>query len=484
MPDITDLEKVPPQNLEAEMSLLGSILLDKEAMFKIADVIDAEDFYKNAHVTIFETIIELYNKNEPIDLLTLGNRLEEKEKLENIGGRSYLVNLSNAVPTASHIEQYAKIVRRKATLRKLLKAASEITRLGYKEEAEDVEGVLDEAQQQLYGVTQKHLKQTFTPLRTVLSEAFERIDELHKEKGKLRGLPTGFNKLDNLLAGLQKSDLVVLAARPSVGKTSLALDIARHVGVKEKVPVGLFSLEMSKEQLVDRLLCSEAKVDLWKMRTGNLSDRPDSNDFPRIGHAMGVLSEAPIYIDDSAGNNIMQIRTKARRLQAEHGLGLLIIDYLQLMESHRSRNSDNRVQEVAEITRNLKGIARELNVPVLALSQLSRAVEQTKPAIPKLSHLRESGSIEQDADVVMFIYRKAADRGYRLDDIPPDERNIAEIHIAKHRNGPTGQVKLFFEEQHASFRSLDTQYTPPATKTKTPPKTPEPAPAEPEVPKF
>ncbi len=482
MPDITELEKIPPQNLEAEMSLLGSILLDKDAMFKIADIIDADDFYKNAHTTIFEIITELYNKNEPIDILTLGNRLEEKDKLEKIGGHSYLVNLSNTVPTASHIEQYAKIIRRKATLRKLLKAASEITRLGYKEEAEEVEGILDEAQQQLYSVTQKYLKQSFTPLRTVLNDAFERIDELHKEKGKLRGLPTGFHKLDNILAGLQKSDLIILAARPSVGKTSLALDIARHVGVKEKVPVGLFSLEMSKEQLVDRLLCSEAKVDLWKMRTGNLSDRPDSNDFPRIGHAMGVLSEAPIYIDDSPGNNVMQIRTKARRLQAEHGLGLLIIDYLQLMESHHNRNSDNRVQEVAEISRNLKGIARELNVPVLALSQLSRAVEQSKPAIPKLSHLRESGSIEQDADVVMFIYRKAADRSYRLEDISPDERNVAEIHIAKHRNGPTGQVKVFFEEQHASFRNLDTQYSPPARQTLA--SAHKSAPTEPEIPKF
>jgi len=287
------------------------------------------------------------------------------------------------------------------------------------------------------------------------------LDELHKEKGKLRGIPTGFNKLDNLLAGLQKSDLVILAARPSVGKTSLALDIARHAAVKNKVPVGLFSLEMSKEQLVDRLLCSEAGVDLWKMRTGNLSDRPDSDDFPRIGRAMGILSEAPIYIDDTPGNNVMQIRTKARRLQAEHGLGLLIIDYLQLMESHKNRSNDNRVQEVAEISRNLKGIARELNVPVLALSQLSRAVEQSKPAIPKLSHLRESGSIEQDADVVMFIYRKSADRNYREEDIPPDERNIGEIHIAKHRNGPTGQVKLFFDATQASYKNLDTAYTEP-----------------------
>lgn len=459
MPNILDLEKIPPQNLEAEMSLLGAILLDKETMLKIADIVDPEDFYKNIHRDIFAAMIELYVKNEPIDLLTLGNRLQEKNQLETIGGRSYLVALSNTVPTASHVEEYARIVQRKATLRKLLTAAGEITKMSFHEEIQDVEEILDEATKQLYSVTQKHLKQSFSPIRTILSDAFERIDELHKEKGKLRGIPTGFKQLDNLLAGLQKSDLIILAARPSCGKTSLALDIARHAAVRAKVPVGVFSLEMSKEQLVDRLLCAEAGVDLWRMRTGNLSDRPDSDDFPRIGHAMGILSDAPIYIDDHPGNNVMHIRTKARRLQAEHGLGLIIVDYLQLMESHKkSSNSDNRVQEVTEISRNLKGIARELNVPVLALSQLSRAAEQSKPAIPKLAHLRESGSIEQDADVVLFIYRKAADRNYRIEDIPPDERHIAEIHIAKHRNGPIGSTKLFFDETRASFKNLDTTF--------------------------
>ena len=477
MSDITQIEKIPPQNLEAEMSLLGSILLDKDAILKIADIVTADDFYKNSHANIFETMMELYSKNEPIDVLTLGNRLEEKGLLEKMGGRAYLIGLSNTVPTAAHVAQYAEIIRRKATLRKLLRAGNEITRLGYDERADNVEEILDEAQQHLYGITQDHIKQSFTPIKDVLSDAFERIDELHREKGKLRGVPTGFKYLDNLLAGLQKSDLVILAARPSVGKTSLALDIARHAAVKAKVPVGLFSLEMSKEQLVDRLLCAEANVDLWKMRTGNLSDRPDSNDFPKIGQAMGILSEAPIYIDDSPGNNVMQIRTKARRLQAEHGLGLIIIDYLQLMESHSNRNSDNRVQEVAEISRNLKGIARELNVPVLALSQLSRAVEQSKPAIPKLAHLRESGSIEQDADVVMFIYRKAADRNYRLEDIPPDERHLGEIHIAKHRNGPTGVVKMFFDEQHSSFKNLETSFGDQQLTTNS-------APAEPEIPAY
>ena len=477
MPTIMDLEKIPPQNLEAEMSLLGSILLGKDVMLQVADLVDPEDFYKNTHRDIFEAMVELYAKNEPIDLLTLGNRLQEKGKLESSGGRAYLVALSNTVPTASHVEEYARIVQRKSTLRKLLGAASNITKTCFQEEVHDVEEILDEASKQLYSVTQKHLKESFSPIRTILSDAFERIDELHKEKGKLRGIPTGFKQLDQLLAGLQKSDLVILAARPSVGKTSLALDIARHAAVRGKTSVGVFSLEMSKEQLVDRLLCAEAGVDLWRMRTGNLSDRPDSDDFPRIGHAMGVLSDAPIYIDDHPGNTVMHIRTKARRLQAEHGLGLIIVDYLQLMESHKkSSNSDNRVQEVTEISRNLKAIAREMNVPVLALSQLSRAVEQSKPAIPKLAHLRESGSIEQDADVVMFIYRKAADRNYRPEDIPPDERHIAEIHIAKHRNGPIGSVRVFFDETRASFRNLDTTF-------KAPPPSPVPT-SKPVVPAF
>ncbi len=458
MTDITALEKIPPQNLEAERSLIGSILIDKEAMVKIADLIDVEDFYKTAHGMIFEVMQELYSKNEPIDVLTLSNRLHEKGQLEQIGGRTYLVELSNGVPTAAHIQEYAKIIRRKSTLRKLLQSAHEISKLGYKEDAEDVDGLLDEAQQHLFAITQKHLRQTFTPIRGILNEAFDRIDELHREKGKLRGVASGFTQLDQLLAGFQKSDLVILAARPSVGKTSFALDIARHAAVRMKVPVGIFSLEMSKEQLVDRLLCAEAGIDLWKMRTGNLSDRPDSDDFPRIGHAMGLLAEAPIYIDDTPGNNVMHIRTKARQLQAEHGLGMIIIDYLQLMESHSSKFSDNRVQEVSVISRNLKGIARELNVPVIALSQLSRAVEQSKPAIPKLAHLRESGSIEQDADVVMFIYRKSADRNYRMEDIPPDERYIGEIHIAKHRNGPTGVVKVYFDEARASYKNLDLQH--------------------------
>ncbi|MDD4901302.1 MAG: replicative DNA helicase, partial [Patescibacteria group bacterium] len=400
------ISKVPPQNLEAENSLLGCLMIDKDAIFKIADTLRPEDFYKDGHRLIYAAMRELYVHHEPIDILTLTSKLEEKKELESVGGRTYLAELGNTVATSAHVVFYSNIIQRKATLRRLLAAAAEISELGYQED-EEIEKILDEAEQKLFGVSRKYLKNVFLPIDNLLSEAFDRIDELHKQSGKLRGLPTGFPDLDNLLAGLQKSDLVILAARPSVGKTSLALDIARLSSIKSKIPVGIFSLEMSKEQLVDRMLCAQADVSLWRMRTGKLSDKEEDNDFSRIGEAMGKLSEAPIYIDDSASSNIMEIRAKARRLQMEKGLGLLIVDYLQLMEG-RGRYGDNRVQEVAEITRGLKAIARELNIPVLALSQLSRAVEMTKPAIPRLAHLRESGSIEQDADVVMFIYRKAA----------------------------------------------------------------------------
>lgn len=447
------IEKLPPQNLEAEMSFLGCLLIDKDAIIKIADMVSENDFYKTSHRIIYETMKELFNKHEPIDILSLTNRLEEKNKLDDIGGRTYLAQLSNVSATASHVENYASIIQRKATLRRLLAAASEITELGFRED-EDIDSLLDESEQKLFSVSQKYLKNVFVPVDRLLTDAFERIDELHKQGGKLRGITTGFTDLDFLLAGLQKSDLIILAARPSVGKTSLALDLARQAAVKGKVPVGIFSLEMSKEQLVDKLLCAQSNVSLWRMRTGNLSDKDDDNDFTRIGEGMGVLSEAPLYIDDSPNCSVMEIRTKARRLQIEKGLGLLVIDYLQLMEG-RGKYGDNRVQEVAEITRGLKGIARELNIPVIALSQLSRAVEQTKPAIPRLAHLRDSGSIEQDADIVMFIYRKAADRGYNVEELTTEDRHKAEIHIAKHRNGPTGKIDLFFDEDTVSFKNIE-----------------------------
>ncbi len=450
---MSSVGRIPPHNLEAEQSLLGAILIDQEAMIKIGDAVRPEDFYKDSHRILFDTMAELFTRHQPIDLLTLGNRLEEKGVLKQIGGRTTLVELTNIVTTSAHISNYAEIIVKKAALRRLLKAAADISELGF-DETQDVDVVIDEAEQKLFNVSTNFIKQSFVPLRTILTDAFDRIEELSRDKGKLRGVPTGFTGVDNLLAGLQRSDLVILAARPSVGKTSFALDIMRSVSMKTKLPVGFFSLEMSKEQLVDRMICAEAGVDLWKLRTGRLSEHDD--DFPRIGDALGRLSEAPIYIDDSPGATIMSIRTKARRLQSEHGLSMIVIDYLQLMEAKNS--SDNRVQEVAEISRGLKQIARELNVPVLALAQLSRAVELNKPAIPRLAHLRDSGSIEQDADVVMFLYRKAADRNYQPEELTPEEKTIAEVHVAKHRNGPTGLVKLFWDAPRASFRNLDTRY--------------------------
>lgn len=448
--NINTLSKLPPQNLEAEQSVLGSILLDPNSIIKIADMVAPEDFYKNIHQIIFRAMLELFESREPIDLLSLANKIDEYKQLGLVGGRAYLADLTTSVPSSANVVNYAQIVQKKSTLRKLLIASHEITQLGY-EETNDVDNVLDKAEQKLFSISQKYLKQNFINIKSILHETFDRIDKLHKGDGRLRGIATGFVDLDNILSGLQQSDLVVIAARPSVGKTSLALDIARHMAVEEGKTIGIFSLEMSKEQLVDRLLCAQANVDLWKMRTGKLSSSPDHDDFPRIGHAMGQLSEAKIFIDDSATANIMEIRTKARRLHMEHGLDCLIVDYLQLMEG---RALDNRVQEIAEITRALKSIARELSIPVVAISQLSRAVEISKPAIPRLAHLRESGSIEQDADVVMMIYRKAADKNYRLDDLDPTERHVAELHIAKHRNGPTGMVKLFFNENLVSFKNL------------------------------
>ncbi|MBU6447372.1 replicative DNA helicase [Patescibacteria group bacterium] len=446
------IDRLPPQNLEAEASVLGSLMLDKDAIIKIADILHSDDFYDEKNKSIYLAMLELYEKSVSIDILTVSNILDEQKKLEFVGGSSYLANMVNSVPTAAHVTHYASIVRRKGTLRRLIQAANEITNLGYKDEA-DIESVLDQSEQKLFNVSQKFMKQNFVPLTQVLHETFERLDDLHKNKGKLRGVATGYLDLDNKLGGLQKSDLVILAARPSMGKTSLALDIARNVAINTKQAVGIFSLEMSKDQLVDRLLSAEAEVNLWKLRTGHLSDEGPNNDFHRIADAMAKLSEAPLYIDDTAGSSVMEIRTKARRLQAEQDLGLIVIDYLQLMQG-RTTNSDNRVQEVSEISRSLKGLARELNVPVLALSQLNRAVETRPDKRPLLADLRESGSIEQDADVVLFIYREDMYKGKES-----DKPNIAEIHIAKHRNGPTGKVELYFDSEKTSFRNLDKSFS-------------------------
>ncbi|MCL5795448.1 MAG: replicative DNA helicase [Patescibacteria group bacterium] len=441
---LTDNVHIPPQNLEAEQSVLGCILLDKDSIIKIADIVRIEDFYKEDHQKIFAAILELFEKRTPIDLVTLTDRLEKKKELKDVGGVSYLTTLANIVPSSAHIVSYAEIVHNKATLRRLISAATAITSLGYTEE-EDVETLLDKAESEIFAVSQKFTKQYFVPVKSILAETFDRIDDLHKHKGKLRGVPTGFKELDNILAGLQPSDLIILAARPSIGKTSLALNIAQYAAGKEKIPVGIFSLEQSKEQLVDRMICSEAAVDSWKLRTGNLSEE----DFPRVGYAMNVLSEAPIFIDDSPLLNVMELRTKARRLQSEHGLGLIIIDYLQLMQGRQNLRDINRVQEISDISRGLKALARELNVPVMALSQLSRAVEQRPDHIPQLADLRESGSIEQDADVVMFLYRE----DYYNND--SERKNIADLFIKKHRNGPVGKLELYFVSEQTSFKSIE-----------------------------
>lgn len=441
--------KIPPNNVEAEVSVIGSIMIDKDAIIKVADFLKPEDFYKEAHGTIYETICDLYQEQQPLDILSVSSRLKEQGVLKELGGRSYLTELINAVPTASNVVSYAKLVQKKATLRRLISAASDIVEMGY-EEMMPVDEILDKAEQKLFSVSQKFLKQDFTPINQLLESAFTRIDEMHRDADKFRGIPTGFYDLDGILSGLQKSDLVILAARPSVGKTSFALDIARQSAVIHKVPVGIFSLEMSSDQLVDRMLAAQAKVSLWGLRTGHLDSDSEDDDFQKIGDAMGKLSEAPIFIDDSSSANIMQMRTMARRLQSERGLGLIIIDYLQLMEGRGNRSGDNRVQEISEISRGLKNLAKELNVPIVALSQLSRAVESRSPQIPKLSDLRESGSIEQDADVVLFLYRPDREK-------PDSEQktNLVDVLVSKHRNGPVGKATIFWHEDSASYQNLE-----------------------------
>ncbi len=438
--------KLPPQNIEAEKSLLGSLMLDKNAIVKVADYFQPRDFYKQNHQQIYQAIVDLFEKGDPVDLLAVSIRLKEKNLLEEIGGNSYLTELINTVPTATHISNYAKIVQRKRILRDLISASQEINSMGY-DEQEDIDVLMDKAEQRIFSIAQKSLTQRFIPIKDGLEDAFERIDKLSKHEGGLRGLPTGFTHLDNILAGLQKSDLIILASRPSLGKSAMAVNFAANIAINENIPIGIFSLEMSKDQVIDRLIAGLANVDLWRLRTGRLSSEGEDNDFSRIQHAMAMLSEAPIYIDDAASSNVLQMRAMARRLQAEHGLGLIIIDYLQLMEPRNP--AVTLVQQVSEISRALKGLARELNVPVLALSQLSRAVEHRSPQIPRLADLRESGSLEQDSDVVLFISRE--------DRYNPDStrKNIADITIAKHRNGPVGKVELYFDDRRVCFRNLE-----------------------------
>jgi len=439
---------VPPHSLEAEKSTIGSILIDKDAITKISDFVKSEDFYHDAHRLIYQAMNDLYDKRVPIDLVTLTNILEEKKELKLIGGASYLALLANEVPTATHIFQYATIVKQKSILRKLILAGDNIKGLGYMEE-QDTEELIEKAERSLFQVSQTYMSDRFVHIKDVLNKTYEKISDLHDPmaKEKYRGIPTGFKSLDGLLSGLQPSDLVILAARPSMGKTALALNIAQNVAKKGKC-VGLISLEMSKEQLVERMFCSLLAVDSWKMRTGKLSD----DDFGRIGTIMDELNSMKIFIDDSIGNSIAELKAKARRLKMENGLDFLVIDYLQLMSAGSSFMSQtNRVQEISEISRSLKALARDLSIPILALSQLSRAVELRPSKVPQLSDLRESGAIEQDADVVLMMYRE----DYYEEDT--ERKGITDVFVRKHRNGPIGHVELAFKREQMKFLDIETK---------------------------
>lgn len=437
--------KIPPQNIEAEKSVLGSILIDREAMNKIVDVLNPADFYNPQHSIIYATALDLFERNEPIDVLSLSNRLEELGTIDQAGGIAYLTSLTTSVPTASHISHYARIVQRKKMLRDLIDAAHHIAGLGHDEE-EDVEQLLDSAEQKIFSVSQRSLSHAFSPLNDSIHEAIERIT--NQDDGHFRGYPTKHKYLDGLLGGLQRSDLIILAARPSVGKTSFAIDLALRLAEQE-VGVGLFSLEMSLDQVVDRFIAARAGVSLWKLRTGKLSH--DSDDFLRITTACDELKKMPIFVDDASSPNIVQMRAMARRLKANNNLGLIIVDYLQLMSSRR--NYDSPVQQVTEISRGLKSLAKELNIPIIALSQLSRAVEQRDGHKPRLSDLRDSGSIEQDADVVIFIHRDDKSNYEKARD--QNRLNFAQVIIAKHRNGPTGEVEFRIDPESLRFLEID-----------------------------
>lgn len=439
--------RIPPQNLDAEMSLLGAVLIDEEVLADISEHVTAKDFYDARHRTIYGGMMRLYEHHKPVDLLTLTEELKKKSEIEMVGGSAYLTELTNYVPTAAHAESYAEIVAQKAVRRRLIKASGEITEIGYDEDSTTQE-LLEKAEAELFSVSDQSLKQDLVSIESILTESFDRIEELHRNKGALRGIRTGYKDLDTMTAGLQRSDLIILAARPSMGKTTLVTNLAYNVATIAKLPVLFFSLEMSKEQLIDRMLSDASGVDSWNIRTGNLSD----DDFSKISEAMGEMAEAPIYIDDTPGLSVLEMRTKARRAAHDQTLGLIIVDYLQLMQATNTHNG-NRVQEISEISRGLKLIARELNVPLIALSQLSRAVESRTPPIPMLSDLRESGSIEQDADIVSFIYRP----GYYEPD-NPELANITDLIIAKHRNGPVGKVQLYFHPERLRFMSLDKRH--------------------------
>ena len=439
--------KIPPQNLDAEKSLIGAVLIDEEVMADVSENVKAIDFYDKNHGIIFGAMIRLFERHKPVDLLTLTDELKRKDELDAIGGSAYLTELTNYVPTAAHAATYAEMVAQKAVRRRLIHASADISELGY-DESTTTQELLEQAEAELFSVSDQSIKQDLVSIDSILMESFDRIEELHKNKGELRGIRTGYRDLDNMTAGLQRSDLIILAARPAMGKTTLVTNLAYNVATIEKKPVLFFSLEMSKEQLVDRMLADAANVDSWNIRTGKLSDE----DFLKLSEASGELAEAPIFIDDTPGLSVLEMRTKARRKNHESQLGLIIVDYLQLMQAS-GNHAGNRVQEVSEISRGLKLIARELNVPLIALSQLSRSVETRTPPIPQLSDLRESGSIEQDADIVSFIYRPSY---YEPDN--PEVQNITDLIIAKHRNGPVGKVQLYFHPERLRFMSLDRKH--------------------------
>ena len=444
--------KVPPHDGAVEQSLLGAVLINKDAMIDVAEFLRPHHFYEECNSAIFEAMLGLYESHEPIDIVTVTAALKKNGTLKLAQGASYVGNLLNAVPTSAHAEQYGRIIQEHYTKRKLIEAAAKITEFAFRQEG-GARQIVDQAEQEIFAIAQSATRRDFIPIKDALAASFDRLDELHKRAGGLRGVGTGFVDLDNKLAGMQESNLLILAARPGTGKTAMVLNIAQHITVREKTPVGFFSLEMSKEELVDRLLVSQADIDAWRLKTGKLSD----DDFTRLSEAMGELAEAPLYIDDTPGLNILEMRTKARRLQIEHGVKLLIVDYLQLADS--GRRFDNRVQEVSIISQSLKNLARELTIPVLACSQLSRAVEARGSKIPELSDLRESGSIEQDADVVMFLYREEQDQLAWGEQIP------TKLRIAKHRNGPLGEIDLIFRGDRIRFYSIEkkrTETAPPA----------------------
>jgi len=438
------VEKLLPQNIEAECGVLGSIIIDPEAIVQVSDFLRADDFYRDAHHTIYEVILQLYEEHEPADFITICDELERRNKLEEVGGASYITSLINQVPTSGNVEFYARIVERTAILRRLIHAAGQIAAVAYEEGDADI--ALDKAEQLIFNISQRHARSDFAHLRDVLAEYMNKLDQLHERRGTIVGVPTGFTDLDRITGGLQKSDLIVLAARPGIGKTSMALSLAHNTALKYHNSIAVFSLEMSKDQLAQRLLSMDARIDQQRLRTGIIEE----DEWDRIVFAMDTLSESNIWIDDTAGISTMEMRSKARRLHAEHGIDLIIVDYLQLMQATiGGKRNENRVQEISEISRSLKGLARELNVPVLALAQLSRAVESRQSKVPQLSDLRESGSIEQDSDIVMFIYR---DDLYNQES---ERKNIADIIIAKHRNGPVGEISLYFQASQTRFRDLE-----------------------------